>query len=316
MFLYFVLLVSSGVSRYQGLITLMEPKIASPQNYDITDRSMTDIQDKKKRKIAEAILLLIEDEIKMQNLNLQTESDDTDTATLKDDGQEIMEEDDVSNELKYAYEVLVQKLADLILPKNVWNWSNILEETNVARKLRKPLKSLHRYRANQVSSERPSTELLKNESKVEVLDRLIPIDRKDVENGTDDEVSELQSEKDEISERKEMFYFDSDFPPSNNLIPSPFRGIFLSSFNSGFADFENNFYFTAAPYRLPSSPVVHVLDCSSSSTSRSSCDNKLCTVQCEDGNKIVLICASNSVVVRAQSVQGKFSYEVTCGTNN
>jgi len=313
MFVYFVLLVSSGVSRYQGQSNLLEPKIASPQNYDITDTSMTVIQ---KRKIAEAILLLIEDEIKMQNLNLLTESDDIHSITLKDNGQDIMEEEDDSNELKYAYEVLVQQLADLILPKNVWNWSNILEETNVARKLRKPLKSLHRYRANQVSSERPSTELLKNESKVEVLDRLIPIDRKDVENGTDDEVSELQSEKDEISERKEMFYFDSDFPPSNNLIPSPFRGIFLSSFNSGFADFENNFYFTAAPYRLPSSPVVHVLDCSSSSTSRSSCDNKLCTVQCEDGNKIVLICASNSVVVRAQSVQGKFSYEVTCGTNN
>jgi len=319
MFLYFALLVSSGVCRYQGQSSLVEPKIAPPKNFDITDTSTTDVQDQKKRKIAEAILLLIDDEIKIQNLLI-----DTNSVILTDEDLDIMEGENVNNEFKYADEVLVQQLVNLLLPKNVLNWSNILRETNFARKQRKALKKLYRYRADQVSRERPRVEkvdtdgellLLKNEVKANVLDTLIPIEKSDVENGINDDRSELQSE-DEYSEREEIFYFDTNLPPS------PFRGLFLSRFNSGFADFENNFYFTAAPYRPPSSPV-HLLDCSSSSTSSSStssssCDNKLCTVQCGDGNKIVLHCASNSVeVVQRQATQeGKFSYEVTCGNNN
>jgi len=323
MLLYFVLLVASGVSRYQGQSNSMEPKVAPPKNYDITDTSMTDMQDKKKRKIAEAILLLIEDEIKIHNLNLITERDDTNAVILKDNGQDVVKVEDVSNEKKYADEVLVQQFADLLVPKNVYNWSNIVRGTNRIRKQRKSLKSLQRYRVDQVSRRKPSVELvdvgkvlLKNESKVKDPETLIPTDRSDVKDGTDDEVAELQPEEGENGEREKIFHFDTDLPPSNNRVPSPFRGIFLSSFNSGFADFENSFYFTAAPSRLLSSPVLHVLDCSSSSSSRSSCDNKICTVQCEDGNKIVLQCASNSVVVRARSVQRKLSYEVTCGTNN
>jgi len=316
MFLFLALLVSSGVSRYQGQSSLVEPKIAPPKNFDITDTSTTDVQDQKKRKIAEAILLLIDDEIKIQNLLI-----DTNSVILTDGDQDIMEEN-VSNDFKYADEVLVHQLVNLLLPKNVLNWSNILRETNFARKQRKALNNLYRYRADQVNRERPRVEkvdgellLLEDEIKANVLDTLIPIERSDVENGTNDDRSELQSE-DENSEREEIFYFDTNLPPS------PFRGLFLSRFNSGFADFENNFYFTAAPYRPPSSPV-HLLDCSSSSTSSSStssssCDNKLCTVQCGDGNKIVLHCASNSVeVVQRQATQeGKFSYEVTCGNNN
>jgi len=315
MFLYFALLVSSGVSRYQVQSSLVEPKIAPPKNFDITDTSTTDVQDQKKRKIAEAILLLIDDEIKIQNLLI-----DTNSVILTEEDQDIMEEESVSHDFKHADEVLVQQLVNLLLPKKVLNWSNILRETNFARKQRKALKKLYRYRADQVSRERPRVEkvdgellLLKNEIKANVLDTLIPIGRSDVENGTNDDTSELQPE-DENNEREEIFYFDTNLPPS------PFRGLFLSRFNSGFADFENNFYFTAAPYRPPSSPV-HLLDCSSSSssTSSSSCDNKLCTVQCGDGNKIVLHCASNSVVVvqvQTRSGPGKFSYEVTCGNTN
>merc|ERR1719427_1773759 len=104
---------------------------------------MTDMQDKKKRKVAEAILLLIEDEIKIHNLNLITERDDTNAVILKDNGQDVMKVEDVSNEKKYADEVLVKQFADLLIPKNVYNWSNILRETNLIRNQRKSLKNLH-----------------------------------------------------------------------------------------------------------------------------------------------------------------------------
>jgi len=130
---------------------------------------------------------------------------------------------------------------------------------------------------------------LKNKSKASVLETLIPIERSDVENGTDDDAM-IQSEEDETSEREKMFYFDTNLLPSTKLVPSPFRGLFLSRFNSGFADFENNLYFTAAPYCPPSNPT-HVLDCSSFRTSRSSCDNKLCTVlfSVEKGTRLCFI---------------------------
>jgi len=329
MLLYFVILVSSRVSsRYHGQSSVEESNIGPPKNHELTDVSLKDDQYRKKRKIAEAILLLIEDEIMIHNLIMNNKN--SNTAMLEDSGQDTIKGETriKKDKLKHVNEVFLKRLGDALIPVNLLNWSSIIGETNNARKKRKSLKSLHQCLEDQISGgESPSAEmemaelLLMTESKEkdsvkDNLEKTIISDGSDANSNTDDgEVQEQKFKENEKVNQDGVFYFESDLSSSYHLVPSPFRGIFLSAFNSGFADFENNFYVTAAPYRVPPSPV-HFLDCSSSSTSRSSCDDNLCTVQCEDGNKVVLHCASNSVVVQARSAKGKFSYEVTCGAKH
>ena len=311
MLLYFVILVSSRVSsRYHRQPSVEESNIGPPKNYEWNDVSLMDDQYRKKRKIAEAILLLIEDEIMIHNLIMNNKN--TNTVMLKDSGQDAIKggNRNKKDKLKHANEILFKRLGDILIPVNLLNWSNIIGETNIARKNKKSLKSLHRHLDDQISggeklgSEMADVESLlmterkEKDSALDNLEMMIPSDGRDANSKTDDgEVPVLNFKEDEDVKKEEEFYFDTVLPSSYHLVPSPFRGIFLSPFNSGFADFENNFYVTAAPYRVPPSPV-HFLDCSSSSTSRSSCDDNLCTVQCEDGNKVsnIFLCENFTLI--------------------
>jgi len=95
---------------------------------------------------------------------------------------------------------------------------------------------------------------------------------------------------------------------------SPFRGLFLFPFNTGFADFGNQPSPTKPPKpnQLENQPV-HILECSD--MSRSFCVNSLCTVKCLDGNKVEISCSSNSVEVKVDATNGRFINTVTCGRN-
>jgi len=104
---------------------------------------------------------------------------------------------------------------------------------------------------------------------------------------------------------------------------SPFRGIFLFPFNTGFADFGRQLIIsptttcpltTTSPLSSPTpqevSPV-HIMECSG--TSSSSCYNRLCTVECSGGNKVELDCTNNSLVVKTKIASDKIIISMHCG---
>jgi len=154
-----------------------------------------------------------------------------------------------------------------------------------------------------------------NESKENVLESNVQIE----------EISRQESRHiPQTGKRLEIMSLKTDSVQhrTDNLYPytfSPFRGIFLFPFNTGFADFGNHLMVSPTTPR-PSSITtlapqkarpVHILECSG--TSSSSCNNGFCTVECSEGNKVEVDCDKSSMVVKTKVVEGRISVSVYCG---
>ena len=114
MLLYFVILVSSRVSsRYHGQSSGEESNIGPPKNYEWNDVSLKDDQYRKKREIAEAILILIEDEIMIHNLIMTNKN--TNTAMLEDSGQYTIKGENRNKKDKLNYSPLRPALTILVI---------------------------------------------------------------------------------------------------------------------------------------------------------------------------------------------------------
>jgi len=279
---------------------------------------------RKKKVIAEAILALIDDEIRINSVLINRKADLTKKQSL---GLDNMNNNDFVVRTEKQNKIL-KRMKDKIMPRSYQRWKDLLAQINYHRSSNKSVlrdvKTLKNIAEEDMALNTDTVEakLLENVEKK----RRTNTDLKTFVQGSQKNTSAvnlnvLELPSTSIAEEfnnRELFDFDAFLGPSSHVAPSPFRGIFQSPFNTGFAEFGNHFSGTTdAPYDLSPNPV-HFLTCSSSNTftSRSSCDNKVCSVKCEDGNKVYLNCDSNSVVVHARSVEGKLSYEVTCGTRD
>jgi len=278
---------------------------------------------RKKKVIAEAILALIDDEIRINSVLINRKADLTKKQSL---GLDNMNNNDFVVRTEKQNKIL-KRLKDKIMPRNHHRWKDLLAQINnhlISKVVLRDIKTLKNIAEEDMALNTDTVEakLLENVEKK----RRSNTDLKTLGQGSQKNMSAvnlnvLELPSTSIAEEfnnRELFDFDAFLGPSSHVAPSPFRGIFQSPFNTGFAEFGNHFSGTTdAPYDLSPNPV-HFLTCSSSNTftSRSSCDNKVCSVKCEDGNKVYLNCDSNSVVVHARSVEGKLSYEVSCGTRD
>merc|ERR1719186_1808895 len=69
---------------------------------------------------------------------------------------------------------------------------------------------------------------------------------------------------------------------------------------------------SAKPKPNAEAEAPHSLECSGSTSS--SCDGKLCTVVCSDGNKVDLECEGESVNVNSNQVAGRNFVQIGCGS--
>jgi len=344
MFVFLTIVLASVVSRGQINIpqwnelncdeihcSVAKPVTGEFDQYYISKKNgvsaecSAEVLTRKKKVIAEAILALIDDEIRFNSVLINSKADWTKKQSLSHNN---MNNNDLVVRTEKQNKIL-KGLKDKIMPRNHHRWKDLLAQINnhrISKIVLRDVKTLKNLAEEDMAlnSDTDEAKLLENvEKKRRTNTDLMTFDQESHKNmsALNLNVLELPSPSPSIAEEinnQELFDFDAFLGPSSHVAPSPFRGIFQSPFNTGFAEFGNHFSATTvAPYDLSPNPV-HILTCSSSNTftSRSSCDNKVCSLKCEDGNKVYLNCDSNSVVVHARSVEGKLSYEVTCGTRD
>jgi len=226
----------------------------------------------RRRLIAEAIVELVEDELKVQN----SESRDIDAFTEM--SRDTLETN--TNRI-YSEKRLINHIVDKMLQTKKWPWQRAFDKTKHYADISKKAVAV-----------------------VDNTDGLVD------EFGPNSKAEDIKI--DALSFKTDLIFSDET--------RGPFRGIFLSHFNTGFAEFGNHLGVGSVPHNLDKEPSpIHVLECSnvssgSSFTSRSFCEKNLCSVRCEDGNQVQMHCHSNTVSVTTSSGQGKLSFQVTCGT--